>query len=108
LIAYSIYLMGYSMGVSLLAESVVANERIASLAGQALAQAALPIAGFAIGVAIFAPYIMAVFGPQYPIKGTLILQLLALSCIPWVLEAIFLAVARAKDWLPAIIGIQWI
>lgn len=107
LIAYSIYLMGYSTGVSLLAESVIAYERIASLTGQALAQAVLPIAGLAIAVAIFAPTIMAVFGPQYPVEGALILQILALSCIPWILEAIFLAVARARDWLPAILGIQW-
>ena len=51
---------------------------------------------------------MAIFGPDYLTKGTFILQILALSCIPWVLEAIFLAVARAKDWLPAIMGIQWV
>lgn len=108
LIAYSIYMMGHSMGISLLAESVVAGERIASLAGQAIAQAVLPITVVSIAIALLAPGLMALFGPGYQGQGTVILQLLALSCIPWTLETIFLAVARAKDWLPAMLGVQWL
>lgn len=106
LITYSLYLIGRSMGISLLAESTADLRRLPALAADAFVHTMLPLGGAAIAIAIAAPLLLQAFGPSYARDGTGLLQVLALSTIPWGLVTIFLAIARAYGWMRTIAGVQ--
>jgi O-antigen/teichoic acid export membrane protein len=105
-ITYSLYLIGRSMGISLLAESSADPHRAPSLAADAVVHTMLPLVAAALGIALGAPLLMAIFGPTYVEEGTTLLRVLALSSIPWGLVTIFLAIARARGWMLAIVVTQ--
>ncbi|GGA52963.1 phosphotransferase [Pelagibacterium lentulum] len=107
-ITYSLVMLGRAMGVSLLAESVVNAERIPALIGEAIVQSILPVTLAALLISISAPWLMALFGAEYTVEGTHMLRVLALSAIPWGFISIFLALARAKDWVRAMAAVQWL
>ncbi|GLQ53562.1 phosphotransferase [Devosia nitrariae] len=103
---YSLYLIGRSMGISLLAESATTPARMPSLVADAVVHTMLPLAAAALVVATAAPLLMSLFGPSYAREGATLLSVLAVSSIPWGLVTIFLAVARVRGWLRAIAGTQ--
>ncbi len=105
-IAYSLYLVGRSMGISLLTESAIETERLPALVADTVIQTVIPVTLVAIAIVMGAPILMNLFGQSYAQGGTSLLQVLALSAIPWSLVTIFLAVARARGWLRAIAGVQ--
>lgn len=106
LIIYSLYLIGRSMGISLLAESTADLRRLPALAADAFIHTMLPLGGSAIAIAIAAPLLLQAFGPSYARDGAGLLQVLALSTIPWGLVTIFLAIARAYGWMRTIAVVQ--
>lgn len=106
LIIYSLYLIGRSMGISLLAESTVDLRRLPTLAADAFIHTMLPLGGSAVAIAIAAPLLLQAFGPSYARDGAGLLQVLALSTIPWGLVTIFLAIARAYGWMRTIAVVQ--
>ena len=95
-IAYSLYLMARSMGISLLAEGAANRARLHALAADALTHMAIPLAAGVAVILAAAPLIMALFGSSYVGEGTAILRVLALSTIPWAFTTIRLSVARAE------------
>lgn len=103
---YSLYLIGRSMGISLLAETATTPVRMPSLVADTVVHTMLPLAAAALLVAAAAPLLMSLFGPGYARDGATLLSVLALSSIPWGLVTIFLAVARVRGWLQAIAGTQ--
>lgn len=105
-IAYSLYLIGRSMGIALLAEGAANRDRLHALAADALVQTAIPLAAGAVLILAGAPLIMALFGPAYAAEGTTILRVLALSTIPWVLITIRLSVARAEGRTAMVAAVQ--
>ncbi len=105
-IAYSLYLIGRSMGVSLLAEGAANTDRIGVLAADALVHTMLLLAVGLVFVIAGAPLIMALFGPHYAKEGVGLLRVLALSCLPWSLVTIYLAVARANGHLIIVAIVQ--
>ncbi len=96
-IAYSLYLIGRSMSVALLAEGSADNGRLSALAAEAFLLASIPVAAAVVLVVAFAPAIMGFFGPTYAADGTGVLRVLALSTVPWTFVTIALAVARAEN-----------
>ncbi|POH32183.1 hypothetical protein ATY30_12415 [Sinorhizobium americanum] len=94
-VAYGLYLVSRSMGVSLLAEAAFERSRLHQLAVDALIYATVPLlAGVAL-LLLAAPLLLSLLGAQYAGASSLLLQLLALSCLPWSLVTLMLAVARA-------------
>jgi O-antigen/teichoic acid export membrane protein len=98
-ISYSLYLIGRSMGISLLAEGAADRNRIAALAADALVHTLLLLTGALVIVIAGAPLIMSLFGQRYLAEGVDLLRILALSCLPWSFNTLYLAVARANGSL---------
>lgn len=93
-VAYGVYLISRSMGVSLLAEAAVDRTKLRRLAIDAMLYTALPL-GFAVLLLLAgAPYLLALLGKQYGATDVLLLRLLALSCLPWSVVTLSLAGAR--------------
>jgi O-antigen/teichoic acid export membrane protein len=105
-ITYSLYLIGRSMGISLLSESAADPARASALAADAVVHTMVPLVGAALAIALGAPILMAIFGPSYVEEGTALLRVLAISSIPWGMVTIFLAIARARGWMLAIVLTQ--
>jgi hypothetical protein len=105
-ITYSLYLVGRSMGIALLTESVASKEKLGSLAAAAIVQTVLPLSFAAGAIALGAPIVMSLFGSRYAAEASTLLSVLAISSIPWGLVTIFIAVARAQGWMAAIVASQ--
>ncbi|MEO8883749.1 MAG: hypothetical protein ABI377_10120, partial [Devosia sp.] len=105
-ITYSLYLVGRSMGISLLTESMVRRERLAALSAAAIVQTMLPLGVAAVTIALGAPLVMSLFGAHYAADASTLLSLLALSSIPWGFVTIFIAIARVQAWMAAIVVSQ--
>ena len=105
-IAYSLYLVGRSMSISLLAEGSADQQRLSVLAADAFLHAMLLMGAGVVLVVICAPLIMGLFGPSYAVEATPLLRLLALSCLPWGCTTIYLAMARARGNMRSVATIQ--
>ncbi len=105
-ITYALYLVGRSMGISLLAEGVASPGRLRRLGADALLHALGPIMGAATVIVAGAPLIMGLFGPGYAAQGSAILQILALASIPWGCVTIQLALARVRGEMRLIFAVQ--
>lgn len=102
----SLYYVGDSMGISLLAEGSTDRNRLRSLAIDAVVLTVLPLLVLAALIAAFAPLIMGLFGPTYAAEGTPILHVLALTSVPAGLVTIYLATVRARGWTKAVALIE--
>lgn len=105
-ITYALYLVGRSMGISLLAEGVSSPGRVRALTADALLHAMVPILVAATIIALGAPLIMGLFGPGYAAQGSTILRILALASIPWGCVTIQLALARVRGEMRLIFVVQ--
>ena len=94
--AYSIFLVGNAMSTSLVAEGAADQTRLRRLIVDSLSHALVLVTGLIVFALIFAPQIMALFGPSYVEDGAPTLRLLALSCLPWSVTTIFCATARVR------------
>jgi O-antigen/teichoic acid export membrane protein len=105
-ITYALYLIGRSMGISLLTEGVSSPRRLRALTADALIHTMVPMAGAAAVIALGAPFIMRLFGDNYVAQGSTVLRILALASIPWGCLTIRLALARVQGQMPLIFFIQ--
>lgn len=94
--AYSIYLVGRSMSISLVAEGAADPARLRTLTADTICHAGVLVTGAVGAVLIGAPLLMMLFGPAYAVEGTTTLRVLAIACLPWTLTTIYAAVARAR------------
>ncbi|MBW7882652.1 MAG: phosphotransferase [Caldilineaceae bacterium] len=95
-VAYSFYLVGRNMGMSLLAEAVADSSRLVEYSHKTLVQT-LRLLGPAVFVVVLgAPLILAFFGPDYVAEGTGVLRLLTLSALPNIVTSLYLSIARAR------------
>jgi O-antigen/teichoic acid export membrane protein len=101
-ISYSLYLIGRSMGISLLVEGAADRGRLRSLAADSLVHTMILLVAAAGVVIACAPLIMGLFGPTYAAEGTSLLRILALASLPWALITIYLAVARVEGQMKTI------
>lgn len=105
-ITYALYLIGRSMGISLLTEGVSSPRRLRALTAAALVHTIVPMAGAAAVIVLGAPLIMRLFGEDYVAQGSAVLRILALASIPWGCLTIRLALARVQGQMPMIFLIQ--
>jgi O-antigen/teichoic acid export membrane protein len=96
-IALMLFLVASAISRSALAEMV----RDHSMTPLALRRAGLQITGLVlpagIVIALFAPLILSVFGPEYARDGTVILRILAASCVFVAPASLYLAHLRAHE-----------
>ncbi|MCC7021940.1 MAG: phosphotransferase [Thermomicrobiales bacterium] len=105
-ISYSLYLIGRSMSISLLAEVAAAPRQTHSLVADTLVHTLATLGGSALAVTIAAPLVMSLFGDSYAAGGAAILRVLALASIPWGLVTLYVAVARAQGRMRVVAGLQ--
>ncbi|MES0880883.1 phosphotransferase [Roseibium sp. SCP14] len=93
---YSVYLIGRSMGISLLAESAAFPQRIVRLTSDAFCHTMLLMICAVAVIWVGAPYLLELFGAAYVTESTSILRVLVTSCLPWAATTTFIAALRAK------------
>lgn len=91
---YSIYLVGRSMSMSLVAEGAANRARLRRLVSDTVCHTLPLVSAGVVFVVVAAPLLMRLFGPVYAADGTALLRILVLSCIPWAVTTIFIAAAR--------------
>ncbi|MEY9102949.1 O-antigen/teichoic acid export membrane protein [Sinorhizobium fredii] len=94
-VAYGLYLVSRSMGISLLAEAAFERGRLHQLAVDALIYATAPLLAGVTVLLLGAPLLLSLLGAQYAGASSTLPRLLALSCLPWSLVTLMLAAARA-------------
>ncbi|WDZ80772.1 phosphotransferase (plasmid) [Ensifer adhaerens] len=94
-IVYGVYLISRSMGVSLLAEIAFDKTKLHRLAVDALIYTVAPLAGVVFVLLIAAPLLLSVLGMNASGTNSTLLRLFAISCLPWSVVTLILAVARA-------------
>ncbi|MCU7827070.1 lipopolysaccharide biosynthesis protein [Kitasatospora sp. DSM 101779] len=106
LVTDTLYQAAYAMGQSLTVEGAAEPHRLAEHAGRMLRHTfALIAPATAVAVAA-APWILDLFGPDYAQHGTTVLRLMALSAVPNVLFGVAVHVARVRQALVFLTGLQ--
>lgn len=98
----SLYYIGSSMGLSLLAEGASNGNRLRSLAADAAVMSVLPLLGLVALMVIFAHPIMSVFGASYANEGAAILRIFAIASVVSAVLSIYLSIARTKGWMRSV------
>lgn len=93
----SLQYLSMNIAVSLTIESVLDASSVRSYARRALIQNLGILAPLAVGIGVFAPEILRVFGPEYAQAGGTLLRWLAVATIPNTIVLVALALARAMD-----------
>src|SRR4030042_3001078 len=102
-IASTLYLIGPSMGSSLVVEAVNNPLKLASYSYKIFNNTIKIVVPTALIVAIGAPFILMVFGRGYSSEGATLLRFLALSAIPNTVNAIFMSVSRVQRRMLAVV-----
>ncbi|MFC1420352.1 lipopolysaccharide biosynthesis protein [Streptacidiphilus cavernicola] len=105
-IAYTLYMVAYNMGSSLIVEAARAPERLVEQARRVLRHNAVLLAAAVAVLLLAAPWLLALFGPQYSAHGTALLRLLALSALPNLVLSVAVDVARARRRLGWVVLLQ--
>ena len=106
IIAYPLQLMSSNMASSLTVEGSRDPDRLPSLGRRALLNMVrILVPGVAVMV-IGAPLILQLFGANYAEQGTTLMRLLALSALPYSVNALFLAMSRVRHHLRTIVLVQ--
>lgn len=105
-IAYSIYLVARSFGISMMAEAAANPALRKSLAARSLISVTALLLLAAFGVVTMAPFILGIFGSSYTGDNVNLLRLLVLSTVPWGLTTIYISVARCAGRTGRIAAIQ--
>jgi len=102
-IAYSLYLVSRSMGLSLISEAAADENRLFEYSYHILVQN-----GRLILLALFillpgAPLILRLFGQSYADAGSGLLQLLCLSALPNIVTALYVSILRVQKRMKALL-----
>ncbi|MFJ1708368.1 lipopolysaccharide biosynthesis protein [Kitasatospora sp. NPDC088346] len=106
LVTDTLYQAAYSMGQSLTVEGAAEPERLAEHARRMLWHTAALITPAAAVTVVAAPWILRLFGADYAEHGTTVLRLMALSAVPNVLFGVAVHVARVRQALTFLTGLQ--
>ncbi|NQV07411.1 phosphotransferase [bacterium] len=100
-IAYTLFLVSRSTGMSLIAEAALDPAKLRSYSRKVLVQTSWLIVPLAAGLFLFAPLILGVFGADYSREGTTVLRLLVASALPNIVISLYASVARVERRLLA-------
>ena len=99
-------LFAVNMAASLTVEGAFDGATLAANCRSALRRTMLILVPIAAGVAVGAPVILGMFGPQYAAHGARILELLAAATLPKALTELYLGALRAQSRTSMIAFIQ--
>ncbi len=102
-ISYSLYLVPLAMGQSLVAHSADPGADLDRDVRSLIAHTMMLVAPAAFLVVVFAPQILALFGPDYVVHDTT-LRLLALSAVPNVLIDLRVSAAQVLQRMRVVVG----
>ncbi|MEW1914385.1 oligosaccharide flippase family protein [Kitasatospora sp. NPDC085895] len=106
LVTDTLYQAAYAMGQSLTVEGAAEPHRLAEHARHTLRHTALLITPATVVAVAAAPWILDLFGTDYAAHGTTVLRLMALSAVPNVLFGVAVHVARVRQALAFLTGLQ--
>ncbi|GAA1124315.1 hypothetical protein [Kitasatospora arboriphila] len=102
----TLYQAAYAVGQSLTVEGAAEPHRLAEHARHMLRHTALLITPATAVTVAAAPGILDLFGTDYAVHGTTVLRLMALSAVPNVLFGVAVHVARVRQALAFLTGLQ--
>jgi O-antigen/teichoic acid export membrane protein len=105
-IAYSLYLVSKSMGISLVAEGAADPWRSKALAAGALAHTVGLLLVAIVVVVAAAPLLLQLFGSSYASGGSALLRILCLSALPFGFTSTYLGLARVEGRMSAVVLVQ--
>ncbi|MFF9017924.1 lipopolysaccharide biosynthesis protein [Streptomyces sp. NPDC014870] len=98
--------MAINMASSLTAHASHSPESLAEGVRGALRRMALLLVPVVLVLVVFAPYILAPFGPDYAEHGTTVLRLLAAAALPRVAVELYIGVLRVQGRTGALAALQ--
>jgi O-antigen/teichoic acid export membrane protein len=105
-VAYSMQMLSANMAISLAVEGAGQHAKV----GPGMRRMLRLLVGLqlplVLAIALFAPFILQIFGHAYSDEGAMLLRLLALGVLPHGVNAVCLGVARARRQLRVLFGIQ--
>ncbi|GAA4110863.1 hypothetical protein GCM10023067_08560 [Aminobacter aganoensis] len=102
----SLYYVGSSMGLSLLAEGASDSGRLRTLAADAAVMSVLPLLGLVVLMLVFAHPVMSVFGAAYAAEGASILRVFTITSVVSAVLSIYLSIARTKGWMRSVAAVE--
>ena len=106
IIAYSLQLVAMGMTTSLTVEGAGDQTKLGGHSRRMLLHLLRLLVPMVLIVSIGAPYLLRIFGPDYAAEGATLLRLLALSAIPYSINALYLSFARVQRKIAGIVLVQ--
>ncbi len=101
-IAYTLYLVSRSMGVSLITEGALEPAKLVAYSRRVIVQTGALIVPAVLVLVVAAPLVLSVFGADYAREASATLRLLALSAIPNVIVSTYVSIARVERRMRAL------
>ena len=101
-----LYLVSANTGSSLVVSAVKEGDRLGEYAHGVLVQTARLVVPLAVILAAGAPFILRLFGEQYSEESSSVLQMLALSAIPNMVNVMYMSVWRAERRMTRVIVVR--
>lgn len=103
--AYTLYLVSSAVGSALIAEVGHDPDHAEEHAARAARQSFTIVIPAALLVAVAAPWLLELLGPQYRAEATTLLRLMALSAIPHVVTGLYVNLARARRQIRRVVAL---
>ncbi len=102
-IAYSLYLVSRNMGMSLITEGALDQEKLQEYSLRTLLGTSRLVFPLVFVVVLGAPFILSLFGHNYASQGTVLLRLLSLSAVPNIITSLYLSIVRVQRRMKAVV-----
>lgn len=104
-IGYSLHILSISTGSSFIVEAVISRDELAEYSRRVFRHNLRIVVPAATAVALFAPYLMQVFGSAYAAEGTTLLRLLAVAAVPFSIVSLAISVARVQRRMRRVVAV---
>jgi O-antigen/teichoic acid export membrane protein len=102
-IAYSLYLISRNMGMSLITEGALDQEKLQEYSRRTLLGTSRLVLPLVLVVVLGTPLILRLFGENYASEGTTLLRLLSLSAVPNIITSLYLSIVRVQRRMKAVV-----
>ncbi|MGI8589167.1 MAG: hypothetical protein ACR2M0_16010 [Chloroflexia bacterium] len=106
IIAYPLQLFSMNMAASLTVEGATDPPQLGVYSRRMLVQAARLLGPAVLAVLIGAPFLLSIFGSSYAKAGADLLRLLALSSLPFSINALYIGLARVQGRIREIVIVR--
>ncbi len=104
--AGSLQLLNINFAVSLTVEAAADEQQLSQFTRRVLLHSMRLLIPAVLGLVLFAPLLLALFGKAYAAESTTVLRLLVLAALPHNLIALWLGIARVRRQIRQIIFVQ--